>query len=67
VAPVLRGLIVESRGLEEGEALDVVDDVPEFVEDVVGELVDSVLEDIVLEMVREVPCEVCFEEDAPDV
>jgi hypothetical protein len=67
VAPVLRGLIVESRGLEEGEALDVVDDVPEFVEDVVGELVDSVLEDIVLEMAREVPCEVCFEEDAPDV
>jgi len=45
----------------------VVDDVDEFLEDVVGELVDTVLEDAVMEMAREVACEVCFEEDAPDV
>ena len=45
----------------------VVDDVDEFLEDVVGELVDSVLEDAVTEMAREVACQVCFEEDARDV
>jgi hypothetical protein len=45
----------------------VVDDVAEFVEDVAGELVDSVLEDVVMEMARDVACDVCFEEDAPDV
>lgn len=45
----------------------MVDDVAEFVEGVAGELVDSVLEDILLEMAREVACEVCFKEDAPDV
>lgn len=39
----------------------------EFVEGVAGELVDSVLEDIVFEMAMEIVCEVCFEEDAPDV
>jgi len=44
-----------------------VDDVAEFVESVAGELVDSVLEDAIMDMVREVACEVCFEEDAPDV
>ena len=36
-------------------------------ESVAGELVESVLENIVIEMAREVACEVCFEEDAPDV
>lgn len=28
---------------------------------------DIILEDIVAEMAREVVCEVCFEEDAPNV
>lgn len=28
---------------------------------------DSVLADVVTEMAREVVCEVCFEEDAPDI
>jgi hypothetical protein len=56
---------VESHGLERGKDLQVVvDDVAEFVE---GVAVDSVLEDIVGEMAGEVVCEVCFEEDAPDV
>jgi hypothetical protein len=45
----------------------VVDDVVEFVEDVAGEVVDSVHEDAVMEMAREVACDVCFEEDAPNV
>ena len=44
-----------------------MDDVAEFVESVAGELVDSVLEDEIMEMAREVACEVCFVEDAPDV
>lgn len=67
-APVLWGPIVESHGLEGGEDLQVVvDDVAEFAEGVAGELMDSVLEDIVGEMAGEVVCEVCFEEDAPDV
>ena len=44
-----------------------MDDVAEFVEGVADELVESVLENTVMEMVREVACEVCFEEDAPDV
>lgn len=28
---------------------------------------DSLLEDVVMETVGEIACEVCFEEDAPDV
>jgi hypothetical protein len=34
---------------------------------VAGELVDSVLGDVVTDMAKEVVCEVCFEEDVPDV
>jgi len=45
----------------------VVDDVAEFVVGVADELVEGVLENTVMEMAREVACEVCFEEDAPDV
>lgn len=68
VAPVLWGPIVEHRGSEVSEGLQVVvDDVAEFVVGVAGELVDSVLEDIVMEMAGEIICELCFEEDAPDV
>ena len=53
---------------EEGEGLQVVvDDVEEFVKGVAGELVDSVLGDVVKDMAKEIACEVCFEEDAPDV
>lgn len=67
-APVLWVPIVEGRGSKACGGLQVVvDDVVEFVEGVAGELVDSVLEDIVFEMAREIACEVCFEEDAPDV
>ena len=44
-----------------------MDDLDEFVEAVVGELVDSVLEDIIVEMAGEIVCELCFEEDTPDV
>jgi hypothetical protein len=67
-APVLWGPIVVSEGSEGGEVLQVVvDDVAEFVEDVAGELVDSVFEDAFMEMARHVACDVCFEEDAPDV
>jgi hypothetical protein len=59
---------VESGGLEGGKGLQVVmDDLAEFVEDVAGELVDIVLDGVVMEMAREVACEVCFEEDAPNV
>ena len=59
---------MESEELEDSEGLQVVvDDVAEFVEGVVAELVDSVLEDIIAEMVGEIMCEVCFEEDAPNV
>jgi hypothetical protein len=66
--PILWGPIVVSEMSEGGEVLQVVvDDVAEFVEDVAGELVDSVLEDVVMEMARDVACDVCFEEDAPDV
>lgn len=67
-APVLWGPIVEYRGFEGCRGLQVmVDNVAEFMEDVAGELMDSVLEDILLEVAREVTCEVCFEEDIPDV
>ena len=67
-APFLWGPIVKGEGSGGGEGLRVVvDDVAEFVESVAGELVESVLENIVMEMAREVACEVCFEEDAPDV
>jgi alcohol dehydrogenase YqhD (iron-dependent ADH family) len=45
----------------------VVGDVEEFVEDVVVELVDSVLGDMVMDMTKKVACEVCFEDDVPDV
>ena len=45
----------------------VVDDVAEFVVGVADELVEGVLENTVMEMAREVACEVCFEEDAPNV
>ena len=39
--------------MEDGRGLVVVmDDVPEFMEDVAGKLVDSVLEDVVFEMAR---------------
>lgn len=59
---------MESEGFEGGLGLQVVvNDIDEFVEGVVGELVESVLEDIVTKMAREVACEVCFQEDAPDV
>ena len=34
---------------------------------VADELVESVLDNTVMEMAREVACEVCFQEDAPDV
>lgn len=52
VGPILWGPIVENRGLEGGEGLQVVvDDVAKFVESVAVELVDSVLEDVVMEMV----------------
>ena len=67
-APVLWGTIVKVKGAGGGEGLQVVvDDIVEFVESVADELVESVLENTVMEMVREVACEVCFEEDAPDV
>jgi hypothetical protein len=67
-SPILWGPIVVSEGSEGGEVLQVVvDDVAEFEEDVAGELVDSVHEDAITEMAREVACDVCFEEDAPDV
>jgi len=66
-APVLWGLIVKVEGSGGGEGLQVVvDDVAEFVEGVADELVESVHENTVMEMTREVACEVCFEEDAPD-
>ena len=66
--PVLWWAIVESVDPEEGGGLQVVvDDVEEFVEGVVGELVDSMLRDMVMDMGKEIACEVCFEEDAPDV
>jgi len=45
----------------------VVDDVEEFVEGVAGELVHSMLGDMAMDMAKEIACEVCFEEDAPDV
>jgi alcohol dehydrogenase YqhD (iron-dependent ADH family) len=45
----------------------VVGDVEEFVEDVAVELVDSVLGDVVVDMTKKVACEVCFEDDVPDV
>ena len=68
VVPVLWGPIVESQGLEADEGLQiVVDDVAKFAEGVSSELVDSVRDDIVIEMAREIVCEVCFEEDVPDV
>lgn len=44
-----------------------MDDVTEFMEGMPGELVNSILEDIVFGMAREIACDVCFEEDAPDV
>ena len=67
-APILWGPIVKGEGSGRGEGLQVVvDDVAEFVESVADELVESVLENRVMEMAREVACEVCFEEDAPDV
>ena len=68
VAPVLWGPILKVEGVGGGEGLQVViDNVAEIVESAVGELVDSVLGDAIMEMAREVACEVCFEEDAPDV
>ena len=67
-APVLWGPIVKVKGAGGGEGLQVVvDDIAEFVESVADELVESVLENTVMEMAREVACEVCFEEDDPDV
>ena len=68
VAPVLWEPIVRVEGLGEGGGLQVVvDDIAESMKGVADEVVESVLENIVMEMVREVACEVCFEEDAPDV
>ena len=65
---ILWGPIIKDEGSGGGEGLRVVvDDVAEFVESVAGELVESVLENTVMEMAREVACEVCFEEDAPNV
>ena len=45
----------------------VVDDIAESMKGVADEVVESVLENIVMEMARDMACEVCFEEDAPDV
>ena len=58
--------MVEGSGGGEGLQV-VVDDVAGFVEGVVDELVESVLENKIMKMAREVLCEVCIEEDAPDV
>ena len=45
----------------------VVDDIAESMKGVADEVVESVLENTVMEMARDMACEVCFEEDAPDV
>ena len=45
----------------------VVDDIAESMKGVADEVVESVLENTVMEMARDMSCEVCFEEDAPDV
>ena len=34
---------------------------------VADEVVESVLENTVMEMARDMACEVCFEEEAPDI
>ena len=68
VAPVLWEPIVRVEGLGEGEGLQVVvDDIAESMKGVADEVVESVLENTVMEMARDMACEVCFEEDAPDV
>ena len=45
----------------------VVDDIAESMRGVADEVVESVLENTVMEMARDMACEVCFKEDAPDV
>ena len=68
VAPVLWEPIVRVEGLGEGEGLQVVvDDIAESMKGVADEVVESVLENTVMEMARDMACEVCFEEDTPDV
>ena len=58
----------QSKCLLFGEGLQVVvDDIAESMKGVADEVVESVLENIVMEMARDMACEVCFEEDAPDV
>ena len=44
-----------------------VDDIAESMKGVADEVVESVLENTVMDLARDMACEVCFEEDAPDV